>query len=301
MRENAQSNLQQRCLQDVETFLVIKKGLSPPSLIIPIPTPHPNPGFWESGSNCRAFKDLPRGMLSGPGMRGSRPSAARVMLTRAVGFSGVAATRGFCYHWELALCLPWTPSPGRGTKTQNYIPQKWQENCPSRQHRSGENQPGGHLGPSISPSANGLWPWEVTSFSEVSSFTCKMRIITPSFIHPLKLRACLCQAPRNERGRGACFCGGVYSQQRETDFNQTEVQTCSDKLRWTLWRGGLGVTGVCYKAPHLVWEARRGFAEEGKLQAKTLTLSRRWEREGGREECGSRENSRCEGPQGRKH
>ena len=88
-----------KCLQEVEIFLVIKKGLSPSSLIIPFPTSL-SPG---SGSNCRAFRDLPRGMLSDPGMRGSGPSTAGVLLTWAMGISEVAATRGFCFHWELGL------------------------------------------------------------------------------------------------------------------------------------------------------------------------------------------------------
>lgn len=78
-----------------EIFLVMKEG--PVTLLLNYLHSYP-PGSWESGSNCRALKDLPQGMLSDSTMRGTRPSRAGVMLTPAVGVVGEAATRRFCSH-----------------------------------------------------------------------------------------------------------------------------------------------------------------------------------------------------------
>lgn len=56
MRENVQSNLGCKCLQEVGDILGDEDG--PVTLPLNYPLPHP-PGSWESGSNCRAFRDLP--------------------------------------------------------------------------------------------------------------------------------------------------------------------------------------------------------------------------------------------------
>lgn len=97
MRENVQSNPGCKCLQEEGDILGGEEG--PVTLLLNYPLPHP-PGSWESGSNCRAFKDLPSEMLSDPGMRGTRPSNATVMLTWAVG-----VWRG---------CQPWGQGRGGG-------------------------------------------------------------------------------------------------------------------------------------------------------------------------------------------
>lgn len=70
----------------------------------------------------------------------------------------------------------------------------------------------------------------------------------------------------------------------------TSYDKCREGKVWEQWE-------CVYKAPGLVWEVRGGCAEEGKFQAKTLEMGRRWEGEEGRKDGGGRGSSKYKGPQ----
>lgn len=73
----------------------------------------------------------------------------------------------------------------------------------------------------------------------------------------------------------------VHYKEGKTDFTQTEMQIFNDKLCDKCSEGGIWGQWRCFKAPDLV---------------KILKMSRRWEGEEGREDCGGRKNSRCKDP-----
>ena len=113
-------------------------------------------GSWESGSNCRAFRDPPRGMLSDPRMRGSWAIHCWSPADLGYGRLRGGSHQGILLPLGTGLVIALDTLPGQGTKTQNDLSQKWQERCPPRQRKSGGDQFRRLLSPGTSTSAKEL-------------------------------------------------------------------------------------------------------------------------------------------------
>lgn len=247
--------------------------------LINYPHPYP-PGSWQSGSNCRVFKDLPQGMLSDPGMRRLQPFESCWLVLWVSCGSG--STRVFCYH----LSGPW-------------LPQKWQETLlPGSTGVGGAQwEPGLLVSGSTSPMDWGIKKWLSSLNLPLPLHPCQMRVTSLS--HWLLQRRPHYTPGSLLRVGGAemSVAGGLTALREPTVWKRRLAlihwqsgKRCERKV-WGQWEY---VTGLLSSL-----QGQGDFPEEGRFQAVDLKMSRR-QRWRGREDCRSSKHGRYEAPSGRK-